>query len=183
MLTRLTSAILLSGIAAIFAFGARASDKQPLLELTNSMNREMHYLSAFYERPSVTPKGLNITVMDEAGQLKESINFSIAQIASSEGAVLARSAGRAAVILRGQLDAKTGGTVTLKYLTNILIGSYSECLAHVRKAGSLWQIVNAYTGAVITRAHIQTWTLGISALQGVCPESEKTETWETDPLE
>lgn len=158
---------------SFFAAGPAGASiqKQMLLELTNDRNQELNYLSALFDKTS-TPVGMNISVVLN-GKTTSSTNFSLAEISSANGVIVASVAGRAAVILRGKLDSASGGEVTMKYLTNLVAGSYAECHARVRRlSDGRWQVVNAYTGQAVTRGHIQTWELGISAIVGICPTKQ-----------
>lgn len=99
--------------------------------------------------------------------------FSLKKIESRKGVVLGQGQGVKAILLRGNIDSQAGtGSLVIKYLTNGLLMSYSQCKIGLRRAGHRkWELVNAYNGRQIHNIKVKTWWLGISTLQNVCPGS------------
>jgi len=148
-----------------------APQRQVLIHLTNDRNQDTNVLTGLIDK-SATASALEVSVVNSQGQTTRATEFTLAQIASPSGAVLAVEAGRPVVLIQGKIDPHMGGNAILKYLTNILTGNYAECQTQIRRAtNGQWQIVNVYSGTPVSHGHIQTWTLGIKAIKGVCPEN------------
>jgi hypothetical protein len=96
--------------------------------------------------------------------------FWLQEVESSAGAVLAVVKGKKALILQGKLDRATQeGRFVIKYLSNGLFNSYKSCEFNLRKTGKGWYIQNAYNGQAVPRVKVITHSLGITTLQGLCP--------------
>jgi len=165
----LFSALALAAIIMASAPARAALQEQIMIQLSSDRSSDLNVLSALIDPSSSVAKGLSVSVVN-GGQVTKQERFSIAQIASAGGAVLASENGMAAVILQGHVDPVNGGQARIRYLTNALSRTYAECKAAVhRSKDGRWNVVNAYTGQVVAHAHVKTWTLGISAIEGLCP--------------
>ncbi len=161
----------MSALCFVGLIAEAATQRQVLVHLSNDRNQDINVLTGLVDK-SPTAKGLEVSVVDQQGQTKSAVEFNLAQIASPNGVVLAVDSGRPVVLLQGKIDPQSGGHAVLKYLTNVITGNYAECQTQVRRgANGQWHIINSYTGQPVSRGHIQTWTLGISAIKGVCPEN------------
>jgi hypothetical protein len=96
--------------------------------------------------------------------------FWLQEVESSAGAVLAVVKGKKALILQGKLDRATQeGRFVIKYLSNGIFNSYKSCEFNLRKSGKGWYIQNAYNGQAVPRVKVITHSLGITTLEGLCP--------------
>lgn len=99
--------------------------------------------------------------------------FTLAEIESPAGAVMAVVRGRNALILQGKLDrASQEGRFVIKYLSSGIFNKYESCEFNLRRSGDNWFVQNAYTGARVTNVHVITHSTGITTLQGLCPEEK-----------
>lgn len=97
--------------------------------------------------------------------------FWLSEIESSEGALMLEKQGKKVLFLQGKLDRGTQeGRFKVRFLTNGLFGRYETCDFLLKKAGSNWYVQNAYTGRRVTEVKVLTHSLGITTLQGFCPE-------------
>lgn len=168
---RAAAVLSLVSLASLPCLAARAGSEvgeQAMIQLSSDRNGDVDVLSALTD-PNSVAKGLSVSVVSGGQVVKKDI-FSIEQIASASGAVIATENGLAAVILQGQIDPASGGQARIRYLTNALSQTYAECKTAVRRSkDGHWNVINASTGQIVTHAHVKTWTLGISAIEGLCP--------------
>jgi hypothetical protein len=96
--------------------------------------------------------------------------FWLQEVESSAGAVLAVVKGKKALILNGALDRATQeGRFVIRYLSNGIFNSYKSCEFNLRRSGKGWYVQNAYTGQAVPRVKVVTHALGITTLEGLCP--------------
>lgn len=96
--------------------------------------------------------------------------FWLQEVESSAGAVLAMVQGKKALILNGKLDRATQeGRFVIRYLSNGLFNSYKSCEFNLRRTSKGWYVQNAYNGQAVPHVKVITHSLGISTLQGLCP--------------
>lgn len=97
--------------------------------------------------------------------------FPLRDIEDKEGAVLFESQGRKVLILQGQLNRSSQeGKFRINYLANGLSMRYESCDFNLRKKDDTWLVTNAATGKKVNEIKIITWSLGVTTLQGICPE-------------
>ena len=104
--------------------------------------------------------------------------FTASEIASERGAVLDGVPGHDAVVLRGAVDAaQTNVPLVVSFLHNGLTGEYRACrVALARGADENWRLLDAELRPV-SLVVVKTWalplvgTIGIDAMQGICPAS------------
>jgi len=97
--------------------------------------------------------------------------FWLKDIESAKGSVVLVKKGRDVLIMQGKIDQATQeGAFTLKYLTNGIFMSYDSCEFNLRKSGSNWFVENAYTGDKVNTIKVITHSLGVTTLQGLCPD-------------
>lgn len=96
--------------------------------------------------------------------------FWLQEVESSAGAVLAMVKGKKALILNGKLDRATQeGRFVIRYLSNGIFNSYKSCEFNLRRTSKGWYIQNAYNGQAVPRVKVITHSIGISTLEGLCP--------------
>jgi hypothetical protein len=95
----------------------------------------------------------------------------LSEIQSPQGSVLHEENGMKIFILQGTVDADRGtARLQIRYMTNGITRSYDSCrLNATRSAQGTWNLINAYTGKIVTEAHAKTWALGIRTIENVCP--------------
>lgn len=154
-------------------------DVVPLAGITNDRDSNVSYLNLMLGEGNAV-RGIYVQTRAPARQSNDNGDiganggaFSLAQIESDNGVVLRAAAGRKVILLRGTIDSRVGkGSLTIKYLTNGLSMSYSQCKVGLKKSGPRqWKLINAYDGKPIDAIEIKTWWLGISTLANVCPGS------------
>lgn len=97
--------------------------------------------------------------------------FWLKDIEDPKGVVVLVKKGRNILIMQGALNKRTQeGRFTLKYLTNGLFMTYDSCEFELKKSGSSWKVENAYTGETVKNIKVITHNLGVTTLQGLCPE-------------
>lgn len=99
----------------------------------------------------------------------EDYYFPTDEIASAQGVVLISSGTHKAVLLRGTIGA-TQGKMVVSYLANGLSNQYQSCNVNLELADRDWQLINAYTGALVQDVLVKTWNFGIRTIQNICPE-------------
>jgi len=87
------------------------------------------------------------------------------------GAVLDGDGKHQAIVLRGSVDSAAGNAdLVITYLANGLSGRHRDCRAGiVRDQKGQWHIVNVYEHRQVDHLIVQTWRLGISKIEGICP--------------
>lgn len=100
--------------------------------------------------------------------------YPLADIETGDGVVLGQGQGVKAVFLSGTIASAQGqGLLTIRYLTNGIFRHWSECKVSLKRVGPHdWQLINAYDGQAIQQIKVETWALGISTLENVCPVSQ-----------
>lgn len=145
----------------------------PLAVITNDRDASVSRLQLMVNDASnvsgiymETSAGAGSSPADAKGQV-----YPLAAIESGEGVVLGQGQGVKAVFLRGTIASAQGqGSLTIRYLTNGVFRHWAECKIGLRKLGPHdWQLVNAYDGQAIQQIKVETWALGISTLENVCP--------------
>lgn len=117
--------------------------------------------------PEDEPTEGELTAEEEAS--KRNV-FWLDEVESSAGAVLAVVKGKKALILNGKLDRATQeGRFVIRYLSNGLFNSYKSCEFNLRRSAKSWYIQNAYNGQTVPRIKVITHSLGITTLEGLCP--------------
>jgi hypothetical protein len=97
--------------------------------------------------------------------------FWLSEIESKDGALMLEAQGKKILFLEGRLDRQTQeGKFSVRFLTNGLFGRYSSCEFLLRRAGNGWFVQNAYNGKRVNQVKVITHSLGITTLQGFCPE-------------
>jgi hypothetical protein len=109
-------------------------------------------------------------IADDAGTKTED-DFTLADLASTNGAVLVAQQGVNALLLTGTVDSTKGtGALVIHYIYNGLTGVYDSCNMNlVRNTAGTWILMNAYTNQPVTSAKIVTYSIGIKTIQGICP--------------
>jgi hypothetical protein len=154
-------------LAQIQAGAARAGNVvlQPIASITNDRNADLQSLSVLLDAGQVI--GLRFDTLN--GPDPHESDFSLDEMKA--GAVLDGDANHRAIVLRGSIDSTPGNAdLVVTYLSNGLFGSYRDCRARiVRDDGGQWHIVNIYDHKQVDHLVVQTWTLGISTIEGICP--------------
>ena len=142
----------------------RASDK--LISVYNDRNTGYSDLELVVDGQGV-PQGIKWVPHEKFVAAEKS--FTLAQLAA--GAVLEEQQGIKALTLTGRLDlAAAQGRWALKYIANGLSGEYKSCDMVVKRTPQGdWAVMNATTGAIVQKAKIITWSLGIKTIEGICP--------------
>jgi hypothetical protein len=137
---------------------------QPLASITNDRNADLQSLGVLLDAGQVV--GLRFETIK--GNNPHKSDFSIDDMKA--GAVLDGDAKHKA-ILRGSIDSTVGNAdLVITYLSNGLLGKHKDCRASiVRDERGQWHIVNIYDHKWVNHLVVQTWTLGISTIEGICP--------------
>ncbi len=97
--------------------------------------------------------------------------FWLSEIETEDGAVMVEKQGRKVLFLQGKLNRATQeGKFQVRFLTNGLFGRYDSCDFLLKRNGSNWFIQNAYNGRRVTQVKVLTHSLGVTTLEGFCPE-------------
>lgn len=176
-----------AGITSIFLLGFAAvpakadfpspdwirTDAQQLAVITNDHNSDINDLFLLLDSEGQV-EGIRFDTQHANSDSVTSEDFTLDEIESDAGAVLVHEEGYDAVILKGEIDSVAGkGDLTVSYLSDGLMDSYSDCSALLRRDGKQrWQLINSTTGAIITRMRIRTWSMGISTIEGLCPSNQ-----------
>ena len=144
-----TTLLLLSATAA-------HADSQKILTVTDDQDSNQAEVDA------LSNAGV-LTGIAAAGK-----NYTTAQVAG--GVVMTQKGNYKVLILQGTVNSAQEGTFTIKYLTNGLFGSYSSCNFTLIHDGQGWYVQNAYTGREVTTMKVLTNSLGVTTLDGICPE-------------
>jgi hypothetical protein len=136
---------------------------QPLASITNDRNADLQSLGVLLDAGQVV--GLRFETIN--GNNSHESDFSIDDMKA--GAVLGDAKHKA--ILRGSIDSTVGNAdLVITYLSNGLLGKHKDCRASiVRDERGQWHIVNIYDHKWVNHLVVQTWTLGISTIEGICP--------------
>lgn len=168
---------------AVLGFSAQAFTVSPLATITNDRNKDVSHISTAFDGSQALVGLLFQTRHADTGK-ETSDEFSIAQI--SAGAVLDGDASHKVFILQGDIDGnKATNTLTVKYLSNGLTGSYDSCKVNLSKVDNHWAMVNYYDHKTITSIVVRTWALGIANVENVCPPNHalgEDAVDEADPL-
>jgi len=105
------------------------------------------------------------------GGVKTEKDFSLADLSSKNGAILEAQQGVNAVTLSGSINSQAGnGALVVHFIYNGLSGEYHTCNVNVqRNSSGVWEAINAYTNQPVTAAKIQTYSIGIQTIEGICP--------------
>ncbi len=151
---------------------------QKLVNLTSDQDNKVSHLSVMIDS-SNNPANNMVRGMFKA-DASGLIDFSPAAadsaywleaIESPDGALMLEARGRKVLILMGNLNRNTQeGRFKIKFLSNGLSMTYKFCEFQLRKSGTNWFIENIYTGAPVTDVKVLTHSLGITTLQGICPQ-------------
>jgi hypothetical protein len=154
-------------LAAAQARVATAADVtfQPLASITNDRNADLQSLGVLLDAGQVI--GLRFDTVN-GSKSHESV-FSIDEMKA--GAVLDGDAKHKAIVLRGSIDSAGGNAdLVITYLSNGLFGKHKDCRAGIaRDERGQWHIVNVYDHKWVNHLVVQTSTLGISTIEGICP--------------
>jgi hypothetical protein len=138
---------------------------QPIASITNDRNADLQNLGVLTVLGRVV--GLRFDTIN--GKNPHESYFSLHDM--ERGAVLDGDGKHKAIVLRGSID-PTGGNADLiiTYLSNGLSGRHKDCRAGiVRDERGQWHIVNVYDHKWVDHLVVQTWKLGISTIDGICP--------------
>jgi hypothetical protein len=158
--------LVLLSLAGIQAGTARAADVfQSLASITNDRNADLQRLSVLLAAGQVV--GLRFDTVNGANP--HASDFSLDEMKA--GAVLDGDAQHEAIVLRGSIDSTIGDAdLTVTYLANGLFGTRKNCHARmVRDERGQWHIVNIYDHERVDHLVVETWTFGISTIDGICP--------------
>ena len=138
---------------------------QPLAAVTNDRNSSVDSLSLV-----LNLQGSVEGIRFQPGHAPAPIDFTDAQMASSQGANLEEDSHRP-IVLHATFNSQNGSASwVIDYLSNGLFGSYKSCNAALaRDPQGQWHLINAYTREPVTQLRITTWALGISSIVGICP--------------
>jgi hypothetical protein len=154
--------------------------EQIMTTISNDRNKDINQLSALVDGDG-SLRGLSYAAITAEGLQGSRFvkSFTLEQVASARGVVLDGDSGHDVFILQGRLESRlldssfgqAGGTLTFKYLTNGLTGTYASCQIGIRRSPQgKWYVVNTTTNQAVVSASIETWSLGISAVEGLCPK-------------
>ncbi|MGH8319225.1 MAG: hypothetical protein ACREUL_14820 [Steroidobacteraceae bacterium] len=162
--------LLICALLALALAQARAATAtnvtfQPLASITNDRNADLQSLGVLLDAGQVV--GLRFDTIN--GSDPHQSDFSIDDMKT--GAVLDGDAKHEAIVLRGSIDSTAGkAALVVTYLSNGLFGKRRDCRADmVRDEAGQWHIVNIYDHQRVDHLVVQTWTLGISTIEGICP--------------
>jgi hypothetical protein len=146
---------------------ARAVDVifQPIASITNNRNADLQDLGVLLVLGQVV--GLRFDTIN--GKNPHESYFSLHDM--ERGAVLDGDGKHQAIVLRGSFDSTAGNAdLVITYLSNGVSGRHKDCRAGiVRDDRGQWHIVNVYDHKWVDHLVVQTWRLGISTIEGVCP--------------
>ena len=142
---------------------------QKIIELTSDQDQNINYLSVM-DDPSGDAEGIESDPDSKNTSTDNtSTSVSLAQIESDAGAVLLVRDGKNALILKGSLNSKTDvGQFTLSYLSNGLLMTYDSCDFLLKRDSGGWYVQNPSTGLRVTSVKVETWSLGITTISGLC---------------
>ncbi len=159
--------LVLLGLAEVQARTAIAADVvfQQLASITNDRNADLQNLGLLLVLGQVV--GLRFDTIN--GNHPHESYFSIHDM--ERGAVLDGDGKHKAIVLRGSVDSTAGNAdLVITYLSNGVSGKHKDCRAGiVRDEKGQWHIVNIYDHRWVDHLVVQTWKLGISRIEGVCP--------------
>lgn len=140
---------------------------ESLLTISNDRGTDYNVLSGMVDDRN------NLTGVDFAnftgGHSSGSKQYPANQIGTSNGVVLVNEQGVDALILRGKIN---GGEADLvvRFIFNGLSKEYHECkVTGVRGTDNVWHMKNAYTGKMVDKAKLITYSIGIKTIDGICP--------------
>lgn len=138
---------------------------QPLASITNDRSAELQSLGVLLDAGQVV--GLRFETIN--GNNPHESDLSIDDMKA--GAVLGRDAKHKAILLRASFDSTVGNAdVVITYPSNALLGKHKDCRASiVRDERGQWHIVNIYDHKWVDHLVVQTSSLGISTIDGICP--------------
>lgn len=164
---RYSLVLLLLSLAGTQAGAATAADVvfQPLASITNNRNADLQSLSVLLDGGQLV--GLRFNTVNGANPHES--DFSLDEMKA--GAVLDGDPKHQAIVLRGSIDSTMGNAnLMITYLSNGIFGTHKACRARiVRDPSGRWHIVNIYDHQRVAHLVVQTWTLGISTIEGICP--------------
>ena len=147
---------------------------QRLITLTSDTNKNVNYLHLMFDA------NRNISGMfneDAPGnEIEKDAGtgiFTLAEIESKRGGLLKKSRGYEAIFLLGKLDRNTlEGKFTIRYLANGLFTRYATCDFFLKRVPgqNSWYVQNAYNGKPVTEIFVETYSLGIETIHGICPK-------------
>jgi hypothetical protein len=138
---------------------------QPLASITNNRNADLQSLGVLLVLGRIV--GLRFDTLN--GKNPHEAYFSLHDM--KRGAVLDGDGKHKAIVLRGSIDPTAGSAdLVITYLSNGLSGKHKDCRADiVRDQRGQWHIVNIYDAKWVDHLVVQTWRLGISTIDGICP--------------
>jgi hypothetical protein len=138
---------------------------QPLASITNDRNADLQNLGVLLVLGRIV--GLRFDTIN--GKNPHEAYFSLHDM--ERGAVLDGDGKHKAIVLRGSIDPTVGNAdLVITYLSNGLSGRHKDCRAAiVRDERGQWHIVNIYDHRWVDHLVVQTWKLGISTIEGICP--------------
>ncbi|MCO5143294.1 MAG: hypothetical protein M9962_09420 [Oligoflexia bacterium] len=143
---------------------------QKVADLTSTKDSDIHYLNVMIDTNGLIAGLYNKPDPNNGKESGAPNVFWLRDIESKEGAVLAVAKGRKALIMQGLLNRQTQeGTFDLHYLSNGLTMKYKTCKFNLRKNQNGWYAQNFYNNSVVSRIHVVTHSLGISTIEGICP--------------
>lgn len=143
----------------------------PLAVITNDRDASVSQLKLMVNGAADVSGIYMETSANASSNPTEAQVFPLADIETGDGVVLGEGQGVKAIFLRGTIASAQGqGSLTIRYLANGVFRHWSECKIGLKKLGPHdWQLVNAYDGQAIQQIKVETWSLGISTLENVCP--------------
>lgn len=138
---------------------------EPLASITNDRNADLQNLGVLLVLGRIV--GLRFDTIN--GKNPHEAYFSLHDM--ERGAVLDGDGKHKAIVLRGSIDPTVGNAdLVITYLSNGLSGRHKDCRADiVRDERGQWHIVNIYDHRWVDHLIVQTWKLGISTIEGICP--------------
>lgn len=138
---------------------------QPLASITNDRNADLQDLGVLLVLGRVV--GLRFDTLN--GKHPHESYFSLHDM--QRGAVLDGDGKHNAIVLQGSVDSSVGNAdLIITYLSNGLSGRHKDCRADMtRDDKGQWHIVNIYDHKWVEHLVVQTWKLGISTIEGICP--------------
>lgn len=144
-----------------------------LVTITSDKNNNKDYLSLMVN-PSFEITGM-YSMPDPKNEKNENGSgrsiYPLGEIESAKGSVMLTARGRDIMLMKGTLNRKTlEGRFAIRYLTNGIFMNYESCELLLKREKENWYVENAYNGKRVQVIKVHTHSLGISDLEGICPE-------------
>ena len=166
------------GLCLILASSAQAADTEtlrasPLAKIASDKNGDRSVLSVLVTENGGA-RGIRFESKPADPATQGSVKtYNLRQVGSEGGVVLLQESSYDVIILQGEVDNEHGvGELSVKFLANAIWSTYVECPVLVKRIEGKWKLFNATTGKAVSELFVETHSMGVTTVRGICNDPQ-----------